>query len=320
MDNIEKRVRYYLGSLYDKNNVSVSYNDIISDTEYFPPNILKGITLRNILLHCNHQHDNFRLYGPPIINIAGKDIYFNKYIDKILLFRWGDQTEIVDGDNMFYITKARKCDSKNGVILKLSNNRHWLPINNVKSMDIPFESKKNILIWRGATTGEFHHSHFNDNRLLAVKQCHNNKNCDVGFTTFCQGIKEYHYPQFKKQMMSVDKILKYKYLLSLEGNDVASGLKWQLYSNSVVFMRKPTCVSWAMEDTLEPYVHYIPLKDDFSDVDQQITWANNNQEKCKEIINNANNFIEQFLDERKEAIIENLVLKKYLDTVTINDN
>jgi len=46
--------------------------------------------------------------------------------------------------------------------------------------------------------------------------------------------------------------VKYKYILSIEGNDVASGLKWQLYSNSVVFMRKPKIVSWAMEDKLIP--------------------------------------------------------------------
>ena len=40
--------------------------------------------------------------------------------------------------------------------------------------------------------------------------------------------------------------LKYKYILMLEGNDVATGLKWQLISNSVVFMARPTCVSFAM--------------------------------------------------------------------------
>ena len=62
----------------------------------------------------------------------------------------------------------------------------------------------------------------------------------------------------------IAKELKYKYLLSLEGNDVSSSLKWMLYSNSVVFMRNPRIVSWIMEDHLEPYIHYIPLNDDFN--------------------------------------------------------
>ena len=40
---------------------------------------------------------------------------------------------------------------------------------------------------------------------------------------------------------------------------MASGLKWMLFSNSVVFMAPPTKTSWAMEEKLVPYVHYIPL-------------------------------------------------------------
>ena len=38
------------------------------------------------------------------------------------------------------------------------------------------------------------------------------------------------------------------------------GLKWQLASNSVVFMARPSVVSFLMEDELVPYVHYIPVK------------------------------------------------------------
>ena len=71
--------------------------------------------------------------------------------------------------------------------------------------------------------------------------------------------------EYLKKILTIREQLKYKYILSIEGNDVSSGLKWQLYSNSVVFMRKPKIVSWAMEDKLEPYVHYIPIKDDFSE-------------------------------------------------------
>lgn len=117
--------------------------------------------------------------------------------------------------------------------------------------------------------------------------------------------------------MSIWEQLKYKYILSIEGNDVASGLKWQLYSNSVVFMRKPKIVSWAMEDKLEPYVHYIAIKDDFSDLIEQIEYADKNYDKCLNIIKNANKFIEQFQDQKKEEIIHFLVIKKYFDLINI---
>ena len=36
--------------------------------------------------------------------------------------------------------------------------------------------------------------------------------------------------------ISERRLLQYKYLLSLEGNDVATGLKWMMLSDSVVFM------------------------------------------------------------------------------------
>ena len=72
-----------------------------------------------------------------------------------------------------------------------------------------------------------------------------------------------------------------------------------------------------MEDTLEPYVHYIPLKDDFSDFEKQVEWANKNQDKCREISENATRFIEQFLDPKLEMLIQNLVLKKYIENVTV---
>ncbi len=123
--------------------------------------------------------------------------------------------------------------------------------------------------------------------------------------------------KYLKKTLSLKEQLGYKYIMSLEGNDVASGLKWQLYSNSVVFMRKPRVVSWAMEDMLEPYVHYVPVNDDFNDISEQINWAEKNQDKCKEIIKNANAFIEQFLNEEKEERIHQLVIDKYFKNVNI---
>jgi hypothetical protein len=40
----------------------------------------------------------------------------------------------------------------------------------------------------------------------------------------------------------------------IAGNDVASGLKWALFSQSVVLMPPPNHTSWAMEELLEPWV------------------------------------------------------------------
>lgn len=65
-------------------------------------------------------------------------------------------------------------------------------------------------------------------------------------------------------------------------------------------MAKPRCTSWLMETTLVPNYHYILLKDDFSDLENKLKWCNNNQEKCAQIIKNANKFMSQFSDNKKK--------------------
>ena len=40
---------------------------------------------------------------------------------------------------------------------------------------------------------------------------------------------------------------KHKFILCIEGNDVASNLKWVMSSNSVAVMPKPKFESWFME-------------------------------------------------------------------------
>ena len=79
-------------------------------------------------------------------------------------------------------------------------------------------------------------------------------------------------------------------------------------------MPVPTIVSWFMEDHLIPYVHYIPIKNDWSDLLDRIIWCENNQSKCKKINTNAKKYVKNFLDEFKSnyhiKIIDEII-KKY---------
>ena len=110
-------------------------------------------------------------------------------------------------------------------------------------------------------------------------------------------------------------MLKYKYILSVEGNDKDSGLNWKLKSKSVVFMTKPRFISWLMEDHLTPNIHYIEIKNDFSDLLEKIEWCENNTDKCIEIVNNANNFMKQFENPYIEELIENEIFNIYFNKV-----
>ena len=107
----------------------------------------------------------------------------------------------------------------------------------------------------------------------------------------------YKYNKAKKLTRDSDTSMvdqtKYKYLLMLEGNDVATGLKWYLSSNSVVFMAKPATGSFLMEGLLLPFVHCVPLKDDYSDLIDTVNWARRNDKQCKWISQQASLYMQR---------------------------
>jgi hypothetical protein len=99
----------------------------------------------------------------------------------------------------------------------------------------------------------------------------------------------------KRKSKSVSFIQKYKVLVSLEGNDVASGLKWSIQSESIVLMPLPTQTSWAMEELLEPWVHYIPMFPNGSNAEKMVQWVLDNEQEAWKITEQATLFIYDLL-------------------------
>jgi hypothetical protein len=218
--------------------------------------------------------------------------------------------------------KNRHCNSNSGILLRLFNyGRHWNGVYD-KSQDIPFDSKKNIVLWRGASTGQGCET--NKNYLprfqLLHRWCDKSSLINVGFSLLVQRGKKEEYRKYLKGNCDKRTMLKHKYILSVEGNDKDTGLNWKLNSNSVVFMTKPKTSSWLMETKLVPNVHYILIKDDFSDLEQKVQWCNKNQQKCKEIIKNANNFMKQFKNDDFEKNLETKIMKYYFDNCKFEDD
>ena len=238
------------------------------------------------------------------------------------------------------ITIYKTCN----VIINLDKDRHWhTPISEVKKHDIPFNNKTNKLFWRGGFTG-FGWGQVATSRPSRKTLCekfsrHPNKLIDIApcgimpITNSQKGIiggGDWSYTGRTAEegwgdvwvrganITPIKEQLKFRFLISIEGGDIATNLKWILYSNSVPLMAKPTMCSWLMEDKLEPWIHYVPLDDQFDDLEEKYTWCLNNLDKCEEIAINGKKYIEQFLDGEREAEITNLVLRKYVDNVTIN--
>ena len=114
-----------------------------------------------------------------------------------------------------------------------------------------------------------------------------------------------------KDKISIEDHLKYKFVLCVEGVDVATNLKWVMSSNSIAVMAKPKIESWFMESKLVADYHYIEINDDYSNLEEKLNYYINNLDECLKIIENANTYVSQFKDYNREKLISLLVLEKY---------
>ena len=302
--DIEDRIKYYLGNLYNTfiKNQQIEYKDIFNEKEPISYNKIQLINNDTLF------YDNYNYQIRHYINDLRK--YFNNSEIKIfnIYIAFGD----IDVKMKKYcFTKSRPIDLTNNlnILLNLNTPRHWDGLDDVNKFDIPFDKKNNKIIWRGGSTG--------NKRVKFVNkyQNHQNKNIDIKFSNLCQNIINNNYILSK---LSINEQLQSKFLISIEGNDVATNLKWILYSNSVVLMSRPIISSWIMEDTLISGTHYIEINSDYSDLEEKYNWCLNNLEECKKIAKNGKKYIEQFLDKENEEKITNKIIEIYCKTVKIN--
>lgn len=226
------------------------------------------------------------------------------YKDTKFLFYYGENGST---PKFPVIRKSRLSSDNTSVVFKMGNLRLFSPCLRIKKKDIEWDRKIDDVVWRGATTG-------GQQRVDFVKKYFNEY--DIGFATIKQ--KPYM-KKYMKRPLSFKEQLKYKYLISLEGNDVASNLRWSLYSSSVVIMPKPKWHSWVMEAMLQPYVHYLPLNDNLDNLDELMEWCKSHDDECRRIAERSTFYMQQFFDYKNEALIKRELLKEYAKRVSFEE-
>jgi len=219
--------------------------------------------------------------------------YFNS--ENKISFTFGDVTHIPEFPQ---IVKSRPIteDNQNSILLNLDKRRHFIFVNDNNR----FEDKQNLLIGRGGI--------YQKHRVQFYEKYFHNPLCNLGHV----GHKDIH-PEWRADPLPISRHLKYKFILCLEGNDVASNLKWVMSSNSIAVMPKPKYETWFMEGKLKGNYHFIEIKDDYSDLEEKLGYYSEHTKEALEIINNAHKFVDEFRDPNKEDLIALLVLKKYFD-------
>lgn len=182
-------------------------------------------------------------------------------------------------------------NNANAVILKLDRHRHYAMM--VKH-DIPFAQKKDMLVGRSTWA-----NHSAQRRALCEKFW-DHPLCDVGKTRF---EPNEDLPQAVKPFLTVREQLQYKFIASVEGEDVASNLKWVMSSNSVAVSPPLKFETWFMEGRLIGGYHYIEVKPDFSDLEEKLRYYMAHPEEAEAIIAHAHEHVKQFGNRRLERVI-----------------
>ncbi len=225
------------------------------------------------------QHDVTRWFPKSFRwNFCPGDVYFTPETPTVV------KSRLLSGDN------------SNSVLLKLDKLRHFMFVRDT----MPFRQKKDMAIFRGKirqsrVRGKFLEAFFRHPMF------------DCGVVGRNEGCPD----EWMREKKTIREHLDYKFIMALEGNDVASNLKWVMSSNSLAVMTRPTCETWFMEGTLVADYHYVEVEEDFSDLPEKLRYYARHPERAEEIIRHAHEYVWQFRDKERERLISLMVMDKY---------
>jgi len=208
---------------------------------------------------------------------------------------YGDVTEVPQYPS---IVKSRPIsgENSNSVVLNLDKCRHFNFIND----HLPFHAKRDMLV------GRFNWVDHSPMRKRFFELYFGDKQCNLGTL-------EHINPQWATAKMTIKQQLRYKFVLSIEGNDVATNLKWVMSSNSLPVMPDPVYETWFMEGTLKPDYHYVRIRKDFSDLHERMAYYIAHPQAAEAIIRHNHDYVKQFWNSQREQVIALLVLQKYFE-------
>jgi hypothetical protein len=255
--------------------------------------ILIGVEDTTLYEYYDVQGWNY-YYLPHLINYLMDNIHpkLNKTKYYYILYYWDGYNEMLNksnvniGDNyILTFSKYYKNDMNTIPIVDphyvirqgYTENFSLIDNNYVK-----WENKINICIWRGDIKNGYSYNFFNTQK--------NNVHPREYFIKLYKK-SLFNKVDFKNELTSIPEQIKYKYILDIDGfASTWSATVWKLYSGSVLLKQKSVWSQWYYDDFQE-YVHYVPIANDFSDLNQQIDWCINNDDKCKIIVENAKKFV-----------------------------
>ncbi|MCR5180753.1 MAG: lipopolysaccharide A protein [Bacteroidaceae bacterium] len=188
--------------------------------------------------------------------------------------------------------------TSNCVVLKLNQVRHFSFLSDSKS----FRQKQGRIVFRNIV------SRSQPQRTTFLELFINNPIADAGMVNANSDTQR---TEWLRPFMSIEEQLDFKFIACIEGNDVATNLKWVMSSNSVAVMPRPRFETWFMEGTLVPDYHYIEVAADYHDLEQKLQYYIQHPEEAEAIIYHAHEYIKQFGNRRLELASQLLTARRY---------
>lgn len=185
----------------------------------------------------------------------------------------------------------------------------------------PWKDRKPIAVFRGASTGCGVTPETNPRLKLALLSKTTHPDTD-GLPLLDAGITDWNLRPRKiigqpyLQTIDIEKLpfglvdkltpqqqTSYKYVVNVDGHVSAHRLSLEMESGFCILLVQSKYKLW-FRDMLKPFVHYVPVKSDLSDLIEKIRWCKENDSKCKKIAQNSCEFSKKYLT--KDGILDYL--------------
>lgn len=104
--------------------------------------------------------------------------------------------------------------------------------------------------------------------------------------------------------------IQYRYLVAVDGDGAAASLQWQLFSGSTLLKVQSPRLEW-FYGGLIPHEHYLPVREDSTDLPTLVQWLRENDHEAMRIAENARLFAEERLTDTAIFIYTYKLLEAY---------
>jgi hypothetical protein len=194
--------------------------------------------------------------------------------------------------------------SLEGAFFEKTQNRQF-----PKTFSMPWEKKKPIAVFRGASTGFGTTIETNPRLKIAYLSSIQKKDeilLDAGITdwnlrprkikhcSYLQTIEVDTLPFSLVPKLTPEQQSEFKYIVHIQGHVSAFRLSLEMNMGSVILLVECPYTLW-FSQKLRPYEHFVPVKTDLSDLYEKIEWCKNNDDACRKMAENCKKFYDEFL-------------------------